>query len=266
MNPHIEFDNSVLRKRIVALNGALKKEPPEIIRRVARQWVEMCIRLTPPVGKNPFSETPGAALEVGREAIKRDIERVFVPAEILEMIGPQASPASDVGKAFWRAARRGRMDEANKILKANGLEYAAVTRTVDPAFHKRQRRRVNGRVMRTPQRHLVTNAGRIQTYIREVQKKIGFARSGWKEAAINLKVRPRHFPAWASRHSGRGKYQGRLSGFHPFIIFGNLVGYIQRAGRSLNIMRKSHRKILKNLEQELVVLGTRSKNAWKRAA
>jgi hypothetical protein len=263
MTPTIVFDDHVLKRRINALSSALRKKPAEIVARIARQWVEICIQLTPPTGKSPLSEGSGAALEAGRKAIESDVSRLFKSAEDIDIIGPQGSPATDVGKQFWKAARRGNMDVALDIVRKAGLQFGSVARVPDSSIHQRNRGST-GRVLRKPIPHLITAGGRIKSYIANVQRKIGYARSGWKDAAQALGARGRYVPAWMNRHNGPGRIDGRLTGFHPYVTFANEVGYIQRAGRKLRIMAAGHRILVRKLDAELTALAGINRRAWKR--
>lgn len=154
------------------------------------------VRLTPPFGTNPFTETFGAQLRAGREAVRRDIEKGFEPINQLEMF---TAPTSRTGIELRRLVRQGRLVEASELARRVGIRTGGFIDTVDSDSHKRLRNRRGRVTTRNP--FIVTRSASVGQRIRRVQQRVGFAKAGWMATARRLRL---SLPQWISRNSTPG--------------------------------------------------------------
>jgi hypothetical protein len=201
----------------------------EILRTQTRLVTERCIDLTPPFSGKRLSRMLKAefgrttAKTVGEARVARDIERVFVPVNRLMLWKTM--------QEFRNAVERRDMEQIKQILGPK-FRFVTIQPNVHPALHQTQRNK-RGNVRRKPDQSLILNPASVQAYIRERQKWVGFAKSGWGDAARLFGAK---MPAWVSRHNGAGFAFDLTGEVRMRTQIGNEVSYIQAKGRELRII------------------------------
>jgi hypothetical protein len=200
----------LLPKLEKALNGDMIK----VVRSQARLLVRnddaaSLVSFTPPRGMD-------AGKEIGDRAVARDIGRIFVTSGVVNSILARNRKKS----IFSRYVREGKLDEAKKLLNSqtegsvqvagysrNGKQVRGYTQKrqvstlgdnrlgniteiadrPNPAVHK-SRRGERYKVGRKQWSQVVLKGKQLETYQKEVQKRVGSMKAGWRFAAKALQV------------------------------------------------------------------------------
>lgn len=167
----------------------------------------------------------GASARADGEArVSKDISKVFrTPSSIFAEI-KEDDPAS--ASKFWSAFKRADVGDMRSIMTAASidLEISATPRKELHEGARNTRGRVTGRA-----KQLVTQPGALAAYIKQRQKKVGFAKAGWAAAADDCGGH-RGIPAWASgRHrTAPGMAVITRDAVHPRVVIKNNVDYIDQ--------------------------------------
>lgn len=196
------------------LRGALRKleSAGGSARKVLRREVDVTARAftreiatewTPPAGPDARGTK---AKKLGEAAVTRDIRRIYATAAYA------FDTIKDPVQAdyFWFLILAKQFGEAQSVLQAHSynvrMRYAPLATRPDLGLHSRNRKR--GRVPRsTHAQQIVTNAGALNSYIRQRRKNVGLLMAGWLSAARYFKIK---LPAWVERHGGSGS-TGRVT-------------------------------------------------------
>jgi hypothetical protein len=204
-----------------------------VVRQEAKLFIEDCIALTPPFGQAPSTENSKAQEKIGKDAVARDIGKVFQPLAKLRV----AQGGTPLSRRFQKLIRSRNIPGITAILKNLGFDNFRVIERVDPAIHRADRIG-NGHVRRNPVLNYVVNAPSVAQYVRTEQAKVGFAKAGWQAAAAALKAK---VPAWIKKHAGAAGsvIDNTRDKLNPHIIVANEVPYIQKAGQDLRIVQRA---------------------------
>lgn len=197
MSPTVKIDMRAFNDSIARLKSVNKRETTDFMRRLGKELLKYLVRLTPPFGTNPFTETFGMQLKAGREAIKNDLESGFLPIRTFEIAN---DPDSKLGNSFKRLVRQGRLAEASDLARKANFRIAGFIEQLDAEAHKRLRT-ARGRVIRRMP-FIVTKSASVGQRIRKVQQRVGFAKAGWMAAVNKLKLAG--IPQWIKRHTTPG--------------------------------------------------------------
>ncbi len=200
----------LLPKLEKALNGDMIK----VVRSQARLLVRnddsaSLVSLTPPRGMNEGKD-------VGDWAVARDINRIFVTSGVVNSILARSRKKA----VFSRYVREGKLDEAKKLLNGQtegSVQVAGYSRKgkqvkgytqkrqvsnlgdnrlgniaeiadrPNPSVHK-SRRGQRYKVGRKQWSQVVLKGKQLETYQKEVQKRVGSMKAGWRFAAKALQV------------------------------------------------------------------------------
>jgi hypothetical protein len=231
-------------------------------------------KLTPPMGKAPTTETLSAQRKVGREATARDINRVFI--SVPEVIAAAKRQSPRLGAIMAKLAARGQYARMLSLLRGASEEtfqvrsyirkgrpvrgYTArrpmegmkgysgvVSFSAQPNKAEHDRRRDNrGRVRHDRPSQLVTGPGAISRYIRQREKQVGSAKSGWSKA---LKTFDRPSASWTRQHQAQGVGKSEVGNGKSIHTIANLVRFIQPTGEDLRIMQRAIRNQVGNLQK-----------------
>jgi hypothetical protein len=175
----------------------------------------------------PFGNS-AKAHAVGMIAVRRDILRVYAtPGMLFEQV-EGAAPEPQTAKYFYALCKRGEWSKVRTLLRTLGIDIDV--RQTPNAQHHRRARNGRGRVMEgTAPLQLVgggKNGDSLERYITKIQKRVGYAASGWSAAAAQL-GNTRGIPKWKKR-GRRGPGHALTSGGdkRPTIYLINTCDYI----------------------------------------
>lgn len=173
-----------------------------------------------------------AARNLGRDAVRRDIGRVYAsPAkaygEMKQQVNANGQPA--LANAFWRALKKGDLAYAEQLLRTSGVRGAGLTLTKwdGGALHQRKRNS-RGRVGSGSKPVLVDDPKALKEYGKKIEKRVGFGKSAWINAARQIKPGGR-IAAWIAGQAGPGRGVDETRGTeYPKISMTNEVRYIRK--------------------------------------
>lgn len=218
-------NTSDLRARLRKFESVMKRDSQDTLLQFARVACENLATNTQPFGKDRSAKIPG------ENAILADIGRVFyTPEPYGGFVEALTEAAQDSYRQKERRSKRGfSSDEATlkfynrvngyaaagnyKALRklAQDFNWKGVLEDIDPVIHQNARRGPRKRVKDTAfQSHLVLKPQRkLDRYIAQIQKKVGFTKAGWAKCADEVPMRgrvssrTRGIPQFVTRHKHR---------------------------------------------------------------
>lgn len=194
MQISVNVDTRELENRLYLLARAARVTPGVVIKEETKGVTQNIIRLTPP-----------RSLAQGRKAVARDIGRVVTGVPNVE--GESKSP---VWKAVNRLAKRGETDKINKILGGWRGRPRFTSAAADIKREHIARRNNYGKVRGAPR--LVAMATEARKYLREVQARVGWAKSAWVPA---LMAAGGSAAGWIRRHAAQSGIVAANFGENP---------------------------------------------------
>lgn len=158
-----------------------------LVKQEARGLAVELARNTRPFG---FSEK---ARKLGENAVAKDIMGVFaLPSDAFEEIRKSDPETAD---RFWANIQNRRFARAQNHLRQSGSGWKDLTvGRLDPKLHQW------GDLGGSKPKQIVTSSKARDTYIRKVQRRVGFAKGTWINAAKAIGGRVRGAAQWATRH------------------------------------------------------------------
>jgi hypothetical protein len=213
--------NREFRSFVEVLGKDLHKE----VENQSRLLLRDCINFTPPtvVGGNVYRQAaPQEQRKQGERAVESDFERLFEPLGKLEIVRNPKN--KQLGVAIRRAIREKNFEALAEILKRAAKITSQIVDSATNDIHRKNRNK-RGRVRKMKNPILVHQASTIGRLQREAQKRVGYAKAGWENAATRLRLA---LPNWVKRHSAPGYIVKQGGKLNPTIEFANGVPYVQR--------------------------------------
>lgn len=241
-------NTSDLRARLRHFQHIMNRDSRETLFQFARVACVNLAHNTQPHGKDK------GAKALGERAIAGDIGRVFyTPEPNGGFVEALTEAAQDSYRAKERKSTRGFLaDAATQKFNTRVNGYAAagnfqalrklaedfnwkgVLDDIDPVTHQEARRGPRMRIKdRAFQSHLVLKPKRrLDRYIAQVQKKVGFTKAGWAKCANEVPVkmassRTRGIPQFVTRHAkralGRTEVKDASEGIDTKVVLTNLT-------------------------------------------
>ncbi|PAW76822.1 MAG: hypothetical protein B9S32_13875 [Verrucomicrobia bacterium Tous-C9LFEB] len=196
---------------------------PEVLKKGARLAAVSLATATQPYGLGDDAK------KMGQNAVSADIRKVYGSAA--EIYGQLKSKNIHEARGFWKAFQGGDYPAAEKILRRVQLldSSTSIDRFDQGTAHRSQRNnrgRVSGKPGSRPHVMIVQKWNNVKKYSAVVQKRVGFAKSGWAACARQL-GNTRGIPGWVTRNKGPGFVIDHTShADHPSIGLVNEVAYI----------------------------------------
>jgi len=195
----------------------------------------------------PFGFTGKARLQ-GEKGVVKDIHKVFaIPSDAYQQIQPADPAAAD---RFWADVTAGKFARANKTLHNSSASWNTLSiGRLNPRLHA-ESRNAKGRVTRRTPAMIVTTPKALDTYIAKIQKRVGFAKGSWINAAKAIGGRVRNAAQWVSRHKQSPGTATVRGGKNPSVTLINNLDYIEQVcpesmvERSLRFAESRLRKAL----------------------
>ena len=208
--------------------GKVGRTLESLVKQEARGLAVELARNTRPFG---FSQK---AKKRGESAVAEDIKTVFaLPSDAFEKF---SSDKPAVAAKFWANIQNRRFSQAQKTLQSSGSQWSDVkVGRLDPKVHQ-QNRNVRGQVKRlTKPAAIVTSPKALNTYIAKIQKRVGFAKGSWINAAKAIGGRVRGAAQWATRHKQSPGTATIKTGDKPAVTLINKLDYIEQVKTSTGI-------------------------------
>lgn len=197
----------------------------------------------------PYGKDKGVKDQAERR-VSKDIRRVFAtPSSIFGQLERKAdSFSANQFWAAWKARDEARMKE---IMDRESLGFTLL-RAPQKSIHD-ARRNNRGQVNTGVPSHVITDPRALARYIKQRQRMVGFAKSGWA-AAADACGGHRGIPQWASsRHKGQAPGGAIISRdtAKPKVILYNNVSYISQVCPPEQIdlaVRISYEKLFKRIQ------------------
>jgi hypothetical protein len=205
------------------------------------------VKLTPPFGSAPSTESFNAQRKVGENAVERDVKRVF---HIVDLDSIRSDRLRD---RLRELVRKQDLAGIKAALKDAKIKVNDVVREASADIHEKFRDS-RGRVQR-PKWIWVASDRSLKRYLKAAKAMVGKAKAGWAAGAQALGVR---LPNWITRHgSGGGSVQIDRNPQSPQITIRNAVPYIQTAGGDLKVVETAIRNRMRNIRVKLERLARR---------
>lgn len=186
-----------------------------LVKQEARGLAVELARNTRPFG---FSE---AAKKRGEQAVAGDISGVFaLPSDAFEQLRT-SDPAA--ATRFWSNIQNRRFSRAQKNLQASNSSWRDLSvGRLDQKLHKW------GQLGGSKPKQIVTSAKARETYITKIQKRVGFAKGSWINAAKSIGGRVRGAAQWTTRHKQSPGSANVKTGDKASVTLVNKLDYIEQ--------------------------------------
>jgi len=244
---------------IARLAAATRRSLREVVEQQSRLIIIDLMKSTPPTGNRPLTESFAFQRRKGESMVERDVTHLFQPlTSIRAVIYPQsADPKSrNVRRQYLRSlAERGLWTELTEQLFQMHVTDERVpiqeTLTSDEYYQTwKENLRARGRRVyaKNVRRVLVWESSAFERVKREMKGHVGWAKSGWMEAARHLGVK--HIPSWIADKPGPGGYFDETSNADaPAFTIINSVAYISY----LNSGNRLLVRVLNNRERAMEI-------------
>lgn len=231
-----------------------------LVKQEARGLAVELARNTRPFG---FSEK---AKKIGEKAVARDIGRVFaLPSDAYEKI-KGSDPAS--ADRFWANIQNRRFARAETALHSSNSDWKDLSvGRLDPKLHN-QSRTIHGNVIRRKPAQIVTSAKALDSYITRIQKRVGFAKGTWINAAKAIGGRVRGSAQWVTRHKQSPGMATVKTGDKPAVTLVNKLDYIEQVSTYTGInlaLQVAAGRLRKALSTSLQKVNDKANRAMRRA-
>lgn len=222
----ITVDDAVAQTTLALYAREMGISVDEAVMRTARAVVVELAKVTAPFGTLSGRESWGAQRKVGLRAVARDMDRLLMPFEGLDVL--RAAGNEQLRRRLDAVVRRKNKPAIRSILKNLGFEGISDAQLFPEdlaAWHDRQRNR-RGSVRGRPRQAWVRQR-EASAYLRAKQKRVMRAKGGWTIPAMLLGAK---LPAMVTKHAAPGSLLGLpLAEKNPHVTMTNNVSYIQGA-------------------------------------
>ena len=226
-----------------------------LVKQEARGLAVELARNTRPFG---FSE---AAKQLGEKAVAKDISGVFaLPSDAFEKTKLADPVAAD---RFWSNIQNRRFSRAEKTLQSSNSQWKDLSvGRLDPALHKW------GQLGAAKPKQIVTSPKARDAYIAKIQKRVGFAKGTWINAAKAIGGRVRGSVQWVTRHKQSPGTATVKTGTKPSVTLINSLDYIDQVTTATGIdlaLQVAAGRLRKALFTSLLKMAERANRSLRRA-
>jgi len=233
-----------------------------LVKQEARGLAVELARNTRPFG---FSEK---AKQRGEGAVAGDINRVFaVPSDAYDNMRLLDPAAAD---RFWANIQNRRFAKAEQALKSSNSNWKNLSvGRLDPKLHQQSRTGRYANVKRKKPAQIVTSAKARDSYIAKIQKRVGFAKGTWINAAKAIGGRVRGAAQWVTRHKQAPGTATVKTGDQPSVTLVNNLDYIEQVTTAKGIelaLQVAAGRLRKALSTSLQKISEKTNQALRRRA
>jgi hypothetical protein len=232
-----------------------------LVKQEARGLAVELARNTRPFG---FSEK---AKKRGEKAVAGDIVKVFaLPSDAFEKTQSGDPAAAD---RFWSNIQNRRFSKAEKALQSSNSNWKDLSvGRLDPKLHQQSRTGKNANVKRKKPAQIVTSPKALDSYVAKIQRRVGFAKGSWINAAKAIGGRVRGAAQWATRHKQSPGTARVKTGEKPAVTLVNKLDYIEQVTTATGIeiaLRVAAGRLRKALATSLRVINEKTNARMRRA-
>ena len=271
----VKVDYTTLARSFSIYAMVMRKDMAEIVKQQARYFAKDMCDYTPPFSGSGPQTTKGGeggfgnkARDKGRNAVSRDVRKIFAPLAQAPASGVAASGNMGILNAwmteklklpaphqpeyiFKMLATRGvtgqgEFDYFQSVESSKGGSPVAIhlgtTEGTVKSIHQLRRGNPSYKVTQTQKSliNYVDNWKVVERYIKRVQQRVGKLKSGWYYAGLNLGKMPTS--AWiANQGNSTSIYVPKLIGPDPTIKIGSSIGRRYSQGYHFMRMAMNHR-------------------------
>ena len=243
MAARIKSDTSELEEILANFQKFTSLTIPILVRRHARLLAVELSHRTQPFSVGGKKST---AAKLGKNAVENDINKVFRTKLTLQKVVDKTQNES-LKNRLQKLINSGNNKKIGEVFKAVGMidEYELIAKSGLAAKHKSKRSRKSGRTW-SPQKSMYIATSGLSTYIKEIQKRVGFSKSAWAECAEyigGVKGDPtRGIPAFAKNKDNiaKGVIQDGIKSRNPFIRMESRLPWASRILRQSEINMAHH--------------------------
>jgi hypothetical protein len=233
-----------------------------LVKQEARGLAVELARNTRPFG---FSDT---AKQRGEKAVVGDINKVFtVPSAAYEKTRAADPAAAD---RFWANIQNRRFSRAEQALRSSNSPWKNLpVGRLDPKLHQQSRTGRHGNVRRKVPAQVVTSPKALDSYVAKIQKRVGFAKGSWLNAAKNIGGKVRGAAQWVTRHKQAPGTATVRTGDKPAVTLVNRLDYIDEVSTHRGIalaLEVAAGRLRKALVTSMKVIADRTNNSLRRRA
>jgi hypothetical protein len=255
----VKVDYTEFAKHLALYMMVMRKSVAGVVKQQAGLLAKDMCDYTPPfsgakpsVSKGGEGGFGGKALKKGKDAVSRDVRKIFAPLNQAPAAGVAAAnnigifsawaqaklklpQVSDIGYIFEMIKDRGgiigqgEFDYFQRIMgnttKTRSRFIMGTTESAVKSIHLQRRGTPSYKVYETSksEKYFVDDWKVVERYIRSVQQRVGKLKSGWYYAGLQLRKMPP--AAWiANQGAGTSIYVPKLTGPDPTIKLGSTVG------------------------------------------
>lgn len=233
-----------------------------LVKQEARGLAVELARNTRPFG---FSEK---AKKRGEKAVAGDILKVFAtPDQAYETAKAADSTQAD---RFWAQIQNRRFARAKQALGASPSKWRNLdVGRLDPKLHQQSRTGPQANVTRKEPAQVVTSRKALDTYIARIQRRVGFAKGVWINAAKAIGGRVRGAAQWATRHRKAPGSATVKTGDKPAVSLISRLDYMDDVTTETGIrlaLNNAAARLRKALSTSLRKVNDRANRAMRRRA
>ena len=233
-----------------------------LVKQEARGLAVELARNTRPFG---FSDK---AKKRGEGAVAGDINRVFaVPSDAydnMKLLNPAAADR------FWANIQNRRFARAEQSLKSSNSPWKNLpVGRLDPKLHQQSRTGRNASVKRKVPAQIVTSPKALDSYVAKVQKRVGFAKASWINAAKAIGGKVRGAAQWVTRHKQAPGTATIKTGDKPSVTLVNNLDYIEEVTTAKGIeiaLQVAAGRLRKALVTSLRVISDKANRSMRKAS
>lgn len=245
--------------KIRAIGTVLHRPLKDLLAQEGRLVAVSYVKSSQPYG------TGGDAQKHGRDAVERDIKRVYLqPRQAYQdLLGYNTAEGRNAAKAFWKAYKEGDFKTALDILQRNARtlkEVKFLSAFDGGAAHKAARDPRTGRVRSRANagRVLLLDERALDAYIAKRQDNVGYGKSGWADVARQLGgirgigAKGDISASWLTHQgSGRGRVQWTGNNDSLLLTITNTITYADQIlppTARREAVEIAHNRLIKNLQ------------------
>ena len=234
----IKSDTSELKEILANFKQFTSFTIPVLVRQHARLLaVELANRTQPfsvSATGQKISEAGKSAANKGKFAVEVGVTNVFRSRKTLQTVVDKTQNES-LKNRLQNLINAGKNKSIGEVFKSVGMvnEYELVSKSGFAAIHKSHRSKKSGRTW-SPKKTMYIATSGLPTYIKEVQKRVGYSKSAWADCARQIGGLKgdgaRGIPAFAKskNHKSAGRIVDGISSRNPFIRMSSDISWASR--------------------------------------